>query len=71
VKSLNRDRDILASLGSVTIPEFAFFVQCGEQSAKLRLRALLEAGYARRHPDDTARRSARGKRPLVYTAVDV
>ncbi len=61
MKNLNRDRAILASLGSVTIPEFAFFVQCSEQSAKLHLRALLEAGYARR--------SERGKRPLVYTAV--
>ena len=69
MKNLDRDRDILASLGSVTIPEFAFFVSCSEQSAKLRLRALLEAGYARRHPDDAARRSDRGKRPLVYTAV--
>jgi hypothetical protein len=69
VKNLDRDCDILASLGSVTIPEFAFFIGCSEQVAKLRLRALLEAGCARRHPDDAARRSERGKRPLVYTAV--
>lgn len=68
MKNLHRDRAILASLGSVTIPEFAFFLECSEQVAKLRLRALLEAGYAERHADDTARRSARGKRPFVYTA---
>jgi hypothetical protein len=70
VKNLDRDRDILASLGSVTVPEFAFFLVCSEQVAKLRLRALLEAGYANRHADDEARRSTRGKRPFVYTAVE-
>lgn len=69
MKNLDHDRAILHALGSVTIPEFAFFAVCSEQSAKLRLRALLEAGYARRHPDDAARRSERGKRPLVYAII--
>jgi hypothetical protein len=69
VNRLHSDRDILASLGSVTIPEFAFFLECSEQTSSNRLRALLEAGHAHRHPDDGKRRSARGKRPWVYTAV--
>lgn len=68
---LHSDRDRLAELGGVTVPEFAFFLECSEQTSSNRLRALLEAGLAERHPDDGKRRSPRGKRPLVYTAVEV
>jgi predicted ArsR family transcriptional regulator len=63
--TLELDRDNLAAIGRTTVREYAARLGISEHAAKVRLRALYDAGYAQRCALTTCKA---GRQPWVYTA---
>lgn len=61
VPAVQRDLAILQRLGKAQVFEFAGASECSEQAAKMRLKRLLEGGYAERW-------RPRGSSGYIYTA---
>jgi hypothetical protein len=65
--TLELDRDNLAAIGRTTVREYAARMGISEHAAKVRLRAVYDAGYATRHIVPTLPPTS-GRQPWVYVA---
>jgi predicted ArsR family transcriptional regulator len=63
--TLDLDRENLAAIGRTTVRDYSARLGISEHAAKVRLRALYDAGYATRRALTTCRA---GRQPWVYTA---